>query len=190
MTFVPRSWAIDQLYELAEAQLGHFAASQAADVGIDRRYLAHHARSGNLQRVEHGIYRLRNFPSQRFEDVMVAVLWTGGDAVASHETALAIYELADAMPAVTHLTIERRFRGVRRGVIVHHAPLPATDVTARDDIPVTTPMRTLHDCAADPSVLVTAAAEALDRGLVRAYQLEEFAGQRPDLAASLAEALS
>jgi predicted transcriptional regulator of viral defense system len=180
MTFMP--WVLDRLYALADAQVGHFTAGQAAEVGVDRRYLAHHVRSGNLERVDRGIYRLRNYPSRRFEDVMVAILWAGKEAVASHETALAIYGLADAMPGVIHLTTDRRFRGSRRGVIVHQAHLAEGDVTWRDGIPVTTPLRTVTDVAADQSVAMAAVTEAIERGLIRTHQLREAAEDRPVLA--------
>jgi predicted transcriptional regulator of viral defense system len=138
MTFVPQTYVVDRLYPLADAQLGYFTTAQAEEAGVDRRYLAHHLGSGNIERAERGIYRLRHYPARRFEDVMVAVLWAGEGAVASHESALAIYGLADAMPPIIHLTLPRRFRGRRKGVAVHRAPLPQDDVTIRDGIPATT----------------------------------------------------
>ena len=63
----------------------------------------------------HGIYRLQRFPAQPFEDVIVACLWAGDGAAASHDTALAVYGLTDAMPAVTHITVPRPFRGPAKG---------------------------------------------------------------------------
>ncbi len=113
---------------------------------------------------------------------MVAILWVAEKAIASHATALAIYDLADAMPTVIHITVDRRFRGSRRGVIVHRAPLDQRDVTRRDGIPVTTPLRTIADVAADQSVAVAAAMEAIERGLIRASQFREAAQERPQLA--------
>lgn len=181
MTFMPRQRVLDRLYPLADAQLGYFTTGQAAEVGVDRRYLTHHLRSGNLERVDRGIYRLRNYPTHRFEDVVVAILWVGDGAVASHATALAIYDLADAMPAVIHITVDRRFRGRRRGIIVHQAPVRSEDITSRDGIPVTTPLRTIADVASDPSVATAAARDAIERGLVRTNQLREFVRQRPQL---------
>lgn len=190
MSSMPRQWVVDRLYALADAQLGHFTAGQAEDVGVDRRYLTHHLHSGNLERVDRGIYRLRNYPSHPFEDVMATILWAGEGAVASHATALAIYDLADAMPAVIHITLERRFRGNRRGVVVHRARLSETDVTRRDGIPVTTALRTITDVASDPSVATAAATEAIERGLIRANQLRESAREQPQLAEILSRLTS
>ena len=190
MTSMPEKWVLDHLYPAADAQLGYFTTSQAEELGVDRRYLTHHLRSGNLERVERGIYRLRHYPSHRFEDVMTAVLWVGEGSVASHATALAIYGLADAMPPVIHITAERRFRGHRTGVIVHTASLPDEDVTNREGIPVTTPLRTLADVASDRSVAEAAASEALERGLVRETQLRDLVTRLPQLAGAFSPLLN
>ncbi len=190
MTFMPATWVLDRLYSLADAQLGYFSTSQAEELGVDRRYLSHHVRSGNLERVDRGVYRLLNYPSHPFEDVMTAVLWVGDGAAASHDTALAIYGLADAMPAVIHLTVPRRFRGSRPGVLIHRAPLPAGDVTVHEGIPVTTPIRTILDVVSDPAVAAAAAEEAIERGLIRASQLRQVVEQQPDLAEVFGRSLS
>ncbi len=190
MTLMPAKWVLDRLYSLADTQLGYFSTSRAAEVGVDRRYLAHHVRSGNLERVSRGVYRLLNYPSHPFEDVMATVLWVGDGAAASHDTALAIYGLADAMPPVIHITVPRRFRGSRPGVLTHRAPLPAGDITVRDGIPVTTPLRTILDVISDPSVAALAAEEAIEQGLIRANQLHRAAEDRPDLAEIFDRSLS
>jgi predicted transcriptional regulator of viral defense system len=190
MTFMPEKWVLDRLYPVADAQLGYFTTRQAEELGVDRRYLTHHLRSGNLDRVDRGIYRLRNYPRHRSEDVMATILWVGDGAVASHATALAIYDLADAMPAVIHISVDRRFRGRRSGVVVHKGRLPEDDVTNRGGIPVTTPLRTIADVAADASVATAAASEAIERGLVRTSQLHELAQQRPNLAGIFSRLLS
>ena len=182
MTFMPEKWVLDRLYSLADTQLGYFSTSQAEELGVDRRYLSHHVRSGNLERISRGVYRLLNYPSHPFEDVMATVLWVGDGAAASHDTALAIYGLADAMPPVIHITVPRRFRGSRPGVLIHRAPLPAGDITVRDGIPVTTPLRTILDVVSDPSMAAAAAEEAIERGLLRVSQLRRVVEQRPDLA--------
>ena len=187
---MPTKWVLDRLYSLADAQLGYFSTSQAEELGVDRRYLSHHVRSGNLERVDRGVYRLLNYPSRPFEDVMATVLWVGDGAVASHDTALAIYGLADAMPAVIHITVPRRFRGSRPGVLIHRATLPADDVTVREGIPVTTPLRTILDVAADPAVAAAAAGEAIERGLIRASQLRQVVEHQPDLAEVFGRSLS
>ncbi|MGH2658056.1 MAG: type IV toxin-antitoxin system AbiEi family antitoxin domain-containing protein, partial [Actinomycetota bacterium] len=135
------------LYPIAERQGGYFTTSQAHGAGISDQQLHYLAKSGSIERVAHGIYRLQRFPAQQFEDVIVACLWAGEGAVASHETALAIYGLTEAMPPVIHVTVPRSFRGKRKGVVVQTAPLREDERTTREGVPVTTPARTIRDIA-------------------------------------------
>ncbi len=180
------------LYDLAAAQGGYFTTAQAKALGVSRRALAYRAETGDLARIEYGIYRLAQHPSQPFEDVIVACLWAGEGCAASHDTALAIYELADAMPAKIHITVPRPFRGRRRGIIVHHAPLREDERTARDGVPVTTVDRTLADVArtSEASIVATAAEQALKRGLISARRLRKGAMGDESLEGALAHLLS
>jgi predicted transcriptional regulator of viral defense system len=165
------------LYDLAAAQSGYFTTAQAQGLGVSRRALAYRVETGDLVRIEYGIYRLAHYPSQPFEDVIVACLWAGEDSAASHETALAIYGLADAMPAQIHITVPRPFRGRRRGVVVHHAPLQENECTVRDGVPVTTVERMLADVArtSEATTVAAAAQQALSRGLTSARRLKKLA---------------
>ena len=165
--------SVDALYPLTERRAGYVTTAQAAEVGVSRQQLSYLARTGSHERVAHGIYRLRRLPAQRFEDVIVACLWAGDDAVASHDTALAIYELTDAMPATIHVSVPRRFRGRRPGVMVHAAPLDDGDRTERDGVPVTTVERTIADVLvrSGADLARPAAEQALERGLVTRRRL-------------------
>jgi predicted transcriptional regulator of viral defense system len=165
-SFMPTS--IDTLYTTAEAQAGYFTAAQARGLGISHQQLYYLSRTGSIERAAHGIYRLTRFPGQPFEDVMVATLWAGRESVASHDTALAVYGLTDAMPAVIHITVPRRFRGKMKGVEVHIAPLQPGERGVRDGVPVTSPSRTIQDIAAryGADAATEAAEQALSRGIV------------------------
>lgn len=147
MTFVPSSRSV--LFGVAERRNGWFRAAEAVEAGVARQQLARFAASGVVQRSAHGVYRLCDFPATAFEDVIEACLWAGPDAVASHGTALAVHGLGDAMPPAVHLTVPRRLRKHRSGVVVHRADVPPRDVTAREGVPVTTIERTLGDLGAD-----------------------------------------
>jgi predicted transcriptional regulator of viral defense system len=165
------------LYDLVAAQGGYFTTAQAKALGVSRRALAYRVEIDDLVRIEYGIYRLAHYPSQPFEDVIVACLWAGEDSAASHETALAVYGLADAMPANIHITIPGPFRGRRRGVIVHRAPLGDNQRTVRDGVPVTTVERTLTDVAhsSEATTVAAAAQQSLSRGLISARRLKKLA---------------
>ena len=175
MTFVPSSREI--LYALAEPQSGWITAADATGAGVSRQQLARYAGSGVLRRSRYGIYRFRDFPAQPFEDVIEACLWAGSDAVASHETALAIYGLGDAMPASIHITVPHRLRKKRTRVTVHVAPLATADVATRDGVPITSAVRTIRDFAEVATVdeVTSIVREAEERGLVRQREAQQLA---------------
>ena len=168
---------LEAIADLADGHAGYFTTAEAAAAGVSRRALSHHASTGTLDRVEYGIYRLRRYPTQRFDDLIIVTLWAGPDSVVSHETALVVHDLGDAMPAVTNVTVPRRFRGQRPGVIIHVDPLEANERVVIDAVPVTSVERTLLDVAgtADPSLVRAATREALARGLTTRRRLERSA---------------
>ena len=147
MTNMPSSR--EQLFRVGEARNGWFRTADATEAGVPRQQLARYVDNGVLRRSAHGVYRFRDFPAQPFEDVIEACLWAGPDAVASHDTALAVYGLGEVTPPVIHITVPRRLRKHRDNVIVHARPLTSNDVTVRDGVSMTTPARTLRDVAAD-----------------------------------------
>lgn len=180
------------VYDLAASQGGYFTTAQAKAIGVSRRALAYRVETEDLTRIEYGIYRLTQHPSQPFEDVIVAGLWAGEDSAASHDTALAIYGLTDAMPAKIHITVPRPFRGRRRGVLVHHAPLEEEERTVRDGVPITTVARTLADVArtSEARIVATAAEQALSRGLISARRLKKLAAGDETLERAIPQLLS
>ena len=188
LTFVPTS--IDALYRLAEPRAGYFTTTEASRAGVSRQQLSYLAGSGSIERVAHGIYRLRRFPAQRFEDVIVACLWAGEDSAASHDTALAVYELTDSMPARVHITVPRPFRGKRRGVVVHVAPLDVGERTSRAGVPVTTVERTVADIANESgtAAAIEVATEAIQRGLATPQRLRASLSDRSDPAKEVLKA--
>lgn len=163
----------DRLYETAAGQQGMFTTKQAAEAGYSPQLLVHHVHAGKLVRVRRGLYRLVHFPPGEHEELVVAWLWSERAGVLSHQTALALHGLSDVLPAQVHLTLpsafrHRRFR-VPAGVVLHHADVAPEDCAWCGAVPVTTPRRTLSDCANEgltPELLRQAARQALRRGLV------------------------
>ena len=163
----------DHLYQTAAAQSGYFTTEQAADAGYSSQLLLKHIRAGRLARRRRGIYRLVHFPSGDHEDLAVVWLWFERAGVFSHQTALALHGLSDALPGQVHLTLpsewrRRRFR-LPNGVVLHHADVPPTERAWFGPVPVTSPSRTLSDCAREPvspDLLRQAARQAVRRGLV------------------------
>ena len=171
-----------KLFQVASDQGGYFSATQALQVGYAYSQHHFHIARGNWIRVDHGIFRLRDYPPGGREDLIHLSLWSHNrqgepQAVVSHHTALAVHELSDLMPAQIHLTVPSRFRkGPPRGCVLHKAALPEDDVEQRIGYSVTTPLRTLLDMADTPlsqEHLNKAVEDALERGLVRRRSLEK-----------------
>ena len=168
----------NRLYETAASQEGLFTSRQAAEAGYSPRLLVHYVHAGKVRRLRRGIYRLVHFPAGEHEDLVAAWLWSEGAGVVSHQTALALHGLSDALPSHLHLTLpaawrRRRFR-VPPGVVLHHAEVPPGDRGWFGAVPITSPRRSLSDCARGdlpPDLLRQAARQALRRGLVVASDL-------------------
>ena len=170
-----------RLYELAEGQGGYFSASQARELGFGGDLISHHAKQGNFLRAARGVYRLRRFPASPFEDLIVACLRAGPEAAVSHETALGVYGLSDLMPAQIHLIVPRTKSRRLKGLKLHRHRLEKGEVTRRDGVQVTTPIRTLLDVAAagvTEDQVTQAVQEALQRGLVQRNELFTAARSR------------
>jgi predicted transcriptional regulator of viral defense system len=185
-----RTGKLQRLYEMAASQAGHFSAAQAHELGYSSRSLVHHVAAGHFERVSRGFYRLVGVPAERYEDVVAAWLRLASrGAVVSHETALALYDLAPSRSHEIHLTLPRvhRPRASQAGsaVRVHTAvtALRRDEVANRFGVQLTSPARTIADVAesgTDPSVVVEAAARALGTGLLSPSELREAVDLRSE----------
>jgi predicted transcriptional regulator of viral defense system len=176
----------DRLYELAEQQAGYFRAEQAVDAGIDHSLLRKHARpGGRFEPVDRGLYRLRRFPASPHEHVVAAWVAIGPPAVVSHESALEIHDLSDAIPTSVHLTLPREYRGRRsKRARLHFTqrPLESRDVRTINGLPVTSPERSIADAleaGSQPEQIELAIRQALDRGLTTPGRLRSNVQGRP-----------
>ncbi len=170
VTFGP-DW--DRLYEIASAQEGHFTTAQASGAGYYPQLLSKYLKNGKIVRIRRGIYRMSHFPAGENEDLIVVWLWTGHVGVFSHETALTLHGLSDALPARVHVSLpsswsKRRLR-VPNGVMLYFADVEEDERTWVGAIRVTTVYRTLVDivqAGVSPDLVCDAFEEAAERGLV------------------------
>jgi predicted transcriptional regulator of viral defense system len=166
---------------LAAAQGGHFTAAQARELGYSARSLLYHVAAGHFERVSRGFYRLVGVPAGPHDDVVAAWLrFAPRRAVVSHDTALALYDLAPARSYAIHLTLPRRHRARNSqpatGIELHTTTvaLRREEVATRFGVEITSPARTITDVAdigVDPSVVIEATARALATGLVSSGEL-------------------
>ena len=162
------------LFEIASERGGYFTARQALKAGFGWSLLAHHAGTGRFRRINRGLYRLRDFPAGTRDDVLEAWMSVGmDDAVISHESALDLLDLSDAIPDSVHVTVSRnrRHQRVRPGIRLHTVvrPIGTEDCTWRNGCMVTTPLRTILDmvvAGGAPDHIDDAVRQAIARGLV------------------------
>ncbi len=185
------------LWAVASEHGGYFTAKHALTVGYTYRQQNFHRERGNWLLIDRGLFRLRDFPSSPHEDLIRWSFWSrdrGGKirAVVSHESALALHELGDVMPAKLHLTVPFGFRKKPSGgCILHRAKLNDAEIERREGYLVTTPLRSILDVAESdlsPEHLVKALREALVRGLIQRRRLPED-GISPRVKQRLSEAI-
>jgi len=171
----------DRLFQIAEAQAGYFTTAQAQAQGIARAQLSRYVAAGKLERSRHGVYRLAPFPRVPHEDLFIAWLAAGPEAVISHDSALALYELSDALPAHIHITIPRTASRRRPGYRLHTSHITSAEITHYSGLQVTTVARTIVDIACDglaDDLVIQAVQEAVARGLAAPEQLLAAAAKR------------
>jgi predicted transcriptional regulator of viral defense system len=163
----------DRLFETAVGQDGHFTTKQAAEAGYSPQLLIKYLKNGRVTRVRRGVYRIVHFPAAEHEDLATIWLWSEKQGVFSHETALMLHNLSDALPRKVSLTLpaawaKRRLR-VPNGVLIHHADVPKSERVEIGAVPVTNPIRTLCDCVTAhvaPELIEVAVNQARGRGLI------------------------
>lgn len=180
-----------QLYEIAESQAGYFTTAQAHSAGFSRERLSNTVQSGKFQRAAQGVYRLAHFPASQHEDLFIAWLVTGPHSVISHESALAVYELSDALPGEVHVIVPRTASRRRQNIRLHTNRLLPDEISNRIGLPVTTAARTIADCAnrgLAAELVRQAFQEAQHRGLVSPAEMQVQAERRRGRAQQLIQA--
>jgi predicted transcriptional regulator of viral defense system len=166
-----------RLFEFAVSQGGFFTSPQARKAGYPKQLQYYHAKRGNWVREDRGIYRLREWPRSSFEDLVRWTLWSGGVGVISHQSAMAVHDISDLMPARIHLTVPKGFRKrAPQGIVLHRADLPVHESEQREGFRVTTPLRTLMDAArvaVDVERLSDAVRDAIRKGLLSDQDIED-----------------
>jgi very-short-patch-repair endonuclease len=135
-----------QVLRLAERQYGVVANRQVRALGGDRHLIIRRVRLGRWEQVTSRVLRIAGAPTSADQELMVAVLHAGPQALASHESAAWVWGLPGF--AATDVVIRPRSDGARAAL--GHRPtllLPHHRTVVRG-IPCTTLPRTLYDLAA------------------------------------------
>jgi predicted transcriptional regulator of viral defense system len=179
---------IQQLSGLAEGQWGLVTRRQAQMAGVGNTSLARVVADGRLERVAHGVYRIRGAGEPDHLGLRAAWLqlapespaWARLDdpdgAVVSHASAASLHQLGDLRADMHEFTLPRRRQTRRRDVRLHRGKIPAADRIVLSGLPVTRPARMVADLLADhvePGAVGQIAAEILDAGLEATTDIAE-----------------
>jgi predicted transcriptional regulator of viral defense system len=132
--------------ELAERQHGVVGFEQLIALGLSRQSINRRIRAGRLHRVHRGVYAVGHRRLTQRGRWMAAVLAGGEDAVLSHRSAAALWQLLPGRGPI-QVSTPRDLRK-RKTIHFHSQSLQFDEVTTHDGIPVTTVARTLLDIAA------------------------------------------
>jgi very-short-patch-repair endonuclease len=132
---------------IAARQHGVVARRQLIGIGLGKHAIDHRVAIGRLHGLYRGVY-IVGHPTLSVESKwMAAVLACGSGAVLSYRSAATLWGIRRTTRSLIEVTA-RRGRHPRPGIQLHQDRLQDSEITVRDCIPVTTPMRTLLDLAA------------------------------------------
>jgi very-short-patch-repair endonuclease len=139
-------------WELAGRQHGIVARRQLLALGFNAREIEHRVSRGRLHLVMRGVYAVGWPRLTRERRWMAAVLACGDGALLSHHSAAALWGFGAERGREIDVSVCRRTRLRRPGILVRSRPgLGETHTACRDGIPVTGVVRTLIDIAAELS---------------------------------------
>jgi very-short-patch-repair endonuclease len=168
-----------ELAGLAERQHGVVATWQLRRLGFTQDDIDYRVRIGRLHRIHRGVYAVGYRKLTPKGHRMAAVLAYGPDAVLSHQTAAAQWEIGYPS-AKFHVTTPTSRRS-RPKIRAHRAVLPPEDLAVKDGIPVTSVARTILDLAAtlNHDRLTRLLEEADRKELIDLRALERAIARRP-----------
>lgn len=160
---------------LATTRHGVFRIADLVELGVTRAQRRHRLESGRWETLYDGVHCIAGTP-RTWTSKLLAATWAGGaDAVASHRSAAALWELPGARRDRVEIMCRHWKRAREHGVVVHETRrLDDEDRTERQSVPVTTIERTLFDLAGvgSETTLDLAIDNALRRDLTSLRALE------------------
>jgi very-short-patch-repair endonuclease len=126
--------------------------SQLLDLGIGAGPIRHRVAKKTLHLVLPSVFAVGSPVLPALGPETAALLHAGDNTVLSHESAAALWGLTPSPSFVVITMISRRVR-IQPGLRVHRVPaLDIRDIRLHNGLPVTSPARTLIDCATGPSI--------------------------------------
>lgn len=131
---------------IAARQYGVISSCQLAELGIGKDGILRRLRAGRLHRLYRGVYAVGHVRLSQEGRWMAATIACEG-AVLSHRSAAELWRLLPAAGGPVSVTLPGMGgRRKRQGIRIHRSrTLTTTMVTRRQNIPTTSPARTLSD---------------------------------------------
>lgn len=171
--------AVARLSDLAEGQWGLITRAQARRLGIAWSTLSHLADPGGaLERIAHGVYRLRGSADPGHLSLRAAWLqldpatpaWERLDraeqALVSHSSAAVLYDVGDLRADTHEFTLPVRRQTRRPDLRLHRGQVPDQDWLILHGLPTTRAGRMIADLLADhhaPETVAQIVREVLDQ---------------------------
>jgi hypothetical protein len=171
---------LQRLFAVAEDQWGLCTRQQAQQVGVGASSLARLARDGLLDRVAHGVYRIRGAAEPDHLALRAAWLQLEPDtpawvrvrspdvALVSHTSAASLYGVGDLRADVHEFTIPVRRQTRRTDVRLHRGVVPDGQQLLLHGLPTTRAGRMIADLLDDhiePESVAQITAEVIQRVL-------------------------
>jgi very-short-patch-repair endonuclease len=148
---------------IAARQHGVLTYEQLLAGGLSQSAIQRRVAAGRLFRIHRGVYAGGHDGLSHHGRWKAATLALGDGAALSHLSAAALWRLLSPTDADPHVTVPDYNGRQRDGIVIHgSSTLSRAMTTARDNIPVTRPQRTLADIRAivSPGLLRRAIREA------------------------------
>jgi len=170
----------EAIVALARRQHRNITRAQLLALGLGPAAITYRCRTGRLHRVHPGVYSVGAPPTTPLERAAAAALACGPGAALSHESALTLWGFAKHWRMPVHVSVPSDRR--RPGIAIHRAPtLSRSDIRRQLGIRVTSPARTVLDCAPDlpDRRLARIVADARRGGQLNLSQLADVAERFP-----------
>jgi hypothetical protein len=119
--------------------------AQLFDAGLDKDSVGRRVEVGRLHRLHRGVYAVGHVRLDPAGVWLAGVLAAGEGAVLSHQSAASLWGLVGPLLLPVHVTAPTH-RTSRPGLRIHRSrSLTEDEITTRNRIPVTTPLRTIRD---------------------------------------------
>lgn len=159
-----------RLHERALDRYGYVTTRDALAVGVAAVELRKIAQRGGVEHVAYGLYRFDDIPRTGKEELIEAVLRVGDDAFLTHDSVLALHDLAMVNPRRIRVGTPHRVRPqLPVSIKAIRQQLRPDELTVYDGIASATVARALEDCRTTVMTerLIEATDDAAKRGLIR-----------------------